>query len=215
MSYKTANKIFDLYCDRLVNLDKLKRYERYAYSDLNGYDIIDVSNAMKLLAANRVFNTYSLAENKMAELRKYAAADGSGLTTYFFCFFPDDIVSKLRKIDPDDEKGVIEYSHLTSDASNSEMYQLLNKEETPESFLNYCFHIGKSDPNFWGKVYDRIGITWETNDDKDPIYVLIKHGINYEPKDASVKSQTSTNNQINVPSKSKNIFKLLKEKFFK
>ena len=215
MSYKTANKIFDLYCDRLINLDKLGRYKKYGYSDLNGYDVIDISNAMKLLAANRVFNTYTLDDTKKTELKKYASEDGSGLTAFFFHFFPDDIASKLQRIDPDDENGIIEYSHLTSDTMNSEMYQLLNKEETPESFLNYCIHIGRTDTNYWGKVYDRIGILWETNDDKDPIYFLIRHGVNFQSKEKPIEVETKLNDEIKPDDKTKNIFKKLKEIFFK
>jgi hypothetical protein len=215
MSYNAANKIFDLYCDRLINLDKLGRYKKYAYSDLNGYDVIDISNAMKLLAANRVYNTYILDDNKKAEFKKYASEDDSGLTSFFFHFFPDDVANKLRRINPDDEKGIIEYIHLRSNAMNSEMYHLLSKEETAESFLNYCIHIGRSDPNFWGKVYARIGISWETNDDKDPIYVLIKHGVNYEAKEKQIEVEPESNSESKPLEKSKNVFKLIKERFFK
>ena len=212
MSYKTAAKIFDLYCDRLINLDKLGKYKKYGYSDLNGYDIIDVSNAMKLLAANRLFNTYSLDDNNKAELKKYASEDGAALINFFFHFFPDDIASKLQRIDPNDEKGIIEYSHLTSDAINSEMYKLLNREETTDSFLNYCIDIGRTDPNYWGKVYDRLGILWETNDDKDPIYVLIRHGVNFQSKEKPIEDEIKLGGEIK---QTKNIFKKIKGIFFK
>jgi hypothetical protein len=215
MSYKTANKIFDLYCNRLLNLDKLARYQKYGYADLNGYDIIDISNAMKLLAANRVFNTYMFNDNKKAELKKYALEDGSGLTSFFFHFFPDDIASKLRRIDPADEKGFIEYAQLTGDTMNVIEYQLLNKEETPDSFLNYCIHIGRTDPNYWGKVYERIGISWETTDDKDPIYILIKNGVNFQPKVEPREVETKLSDEIKPVDTTRNIFKKLKERFFK
>jgi hypothetical protein len=215
MSYKTANKIFDLYCDRLINLDKLGTYRKYGYSDLNGYDIVDISNAMKLLAANRVFNTYNLDETKQAELKKYASEDGSGLTTFFFHFFPDDIATKLSRIDPNDDKGFVEYAHLTSDTMNSEWYKLLNKEETPTSFLNYCIQIGRTDPNYWGKVYDRIGISWETDDEKDPIYILIKLGVNFQPRDRPLQIDTNINHEINPVPQSKGFFKKLTERLFK
>ncbi len=183
MSYNTANKIFDLYCERLNNVAKLGRYKKYAYSDLNGYDVIDIANAMKLLAAYRVFNASSVDDSKITELKKYASEDSTGLIIYFSNFFPEDIANKLRRIDPEDEKGIIEYVHLTSDWMNSELFQILSKEETPRSFLDYCIDLGRTDPNYWGKVYDRLGITWETNDDKDLIYVLIRLGINFKSKE--------------------------------
>jgi hypothetical protein len=215
MSYNTANKIFDLYCDKLVNLDKLGGYEKYGYSDLNGYDLIDISNAMKLLTAVRVFNTYTPDENKRCELKKYASQDGAGLAAFFFHFFPDDVANKLKRIDPNDKKGIIEYAHLTANAMESEWYQLFNKEETPESFLNYCIHIGRSDPNYWGKVYERIGISWETNDDKDPIYFLIMNGVNFQPKETTFKGSSKLDTEITPESKSKSIFKRIKDRFFK
>lgn len=184
MSYFTANKIFNLYCDKLINLNKSGLSKKYRYSDLNGYDIIDISNAMKLLAANRVYNTYFLDEKKRTEIENYALQDASGLHNYFFHFFPDDEYDKLIHvhIDNDNGKEVIEYSNLANYVLNSETYQLFSEQESPQSFLNFCIDVGRSDSNFWGKVYDRIGISWETNDDKDPIYVLIKHGVNFEKK---------------------------------
>ncbi len=47
MSYNSAIKIKDLYSKLLVNS---KTYP-HGYSSLNGYDIIDVSNAIKLIVA--------------------------------------------------------------------------------------------------------------------------------------------------------------------
>ena len=121
----------------------------------------------------------------------------------------------MQKINPDDDKGIIEYSHLTGNEINSEMFQLLNKEERPDSFLNFCIDIGRTDVNYWGKIYERIGILWETNDDNDPIYVLIKHGVNFQSKEKPLVVKTNLNDELLPDSKKKSIFKKLKELFFK
>jgi hypothetical protein len=184
MSYKTADKIISIYAELLMNLKKLSKYEKYAYSDLKGYDLIDISNAFKLTAAYRVFNAYDLTNRKVDEFKKYAEEDGSGLMQFFFHFYPDNVANELKKLDPNDKMAMLSSIKLTSD-SQDELRSHFNKEETPDSFLDYCISIGRSDPNYWGKVYKRIGITWETNDDKDPIYVLIRHNVNYQSKEVT------------------------------
>ncbi len=215
MSYFTANKIFNLYCDKLINLNNSSLSKKYRYSDLNGYDIIDISNAMKLLAAFRVYNTYLLDQKKRAEIENYAVQDASGLHNYFFHFFPDEDYDKLIHVYIDNEKEVIEYSNLANYILNSETYHLFSEQESPQSFLKFCIELGRSDPNFWGKVYERIGISWETNDNKDPIYVLIKHGVNFETKKNQF-DESQTSNRENKPfEQPKNLFKRIIEKFIK
>lgn len=195
ISYNTANRIIDIYAALLMNLSKLGKYEKYAYSDLKGYDLIDISNALKLTAAFRLYNTYDLSDKKIEEFKKYAEEDGSGLMQFFFHFYPDNVVSELKKLDPNNQMAILDSIKLTKD-SQTEIEELFNKEETPNSFLNYCISIGRSDPNYWGKVYDRIGIEWETNDDKDLIYVLIRHGVNYQSKESLLKEETNPITEI-------------------
>jgi hypothetical protein len=213
MSYGTAHKIIDIYSELLMNLSKLEKYEKYAYSDLKGYDLIDISNALKLTAAFRLYNIYELNDKEIEKLKWYAQEDSSGLLQFFFHFFPDNVASELKKLDHNNEMAILDSIKLTKD-SQSEIQQLFNKEETPDSFLNYCISVGRFDPNYWGKIYERIGIRWETNDNKDLIYVLIRLGINYQSKENLLKDQTEPSTETIAPKTSKNIFKRLKEKLF-
>lgn len=96
MSYTTADKIIAIYSNLLMDLDKLGRYEKYSYSDLQGYDLIDISNALKLTAAYRVFIATDINDRKLEEFKKYADEDGSGLLQFFFHFYPDEVTGELK-----------------------------------------------------------------------------------------------------------------------
>lgn len=171
MSYNTADKIVDLYSGLLVNIKNLKQYERYGYSHLKGYDVVDIANAMKLIIAYRFFNN-----EKFEDTNNYVSAASSALSAFSFQFFPDEIAQKLKLIDlTDDRQAILDYSKLTRDSEQLEMNKLLNPQETPESFFQYCISLGKTNPDYWETVYSRIGITWETDNDRDRIYFIIKN----------------------------------------
>lgn len=169
MSYKLADKIITLYSNLLINSKKFKPHEKYSYSDLGGYDIIDVSNAIKLNIAYRVFIN---DDQKPIDLAKYAETSSGALFGYLDLFYPDHIVTELNSICGDDIHAFAKRYELKKDISNEIQTQLFN-EETPESFLEYCISIGKSDHDYWEKIYDRIGITWDSSDDYDRIYINI------------------------------------------
>ncbi len=175
MSYNTADKIILIYADLLINNSKLGQFEKYSYSILDGYDLIDILNALKLTTAYRVYTTEYIDDRKLDEFNRYADEDGASLTQFFFFFYPEEVVSELKNLDPNDKKSLIESIKLTEN-SQSELKLLYGKEETVKSFLDYCLHIGNSNPNFWELIYNRIGITWETNDENDYINFLIKYG---------------------------------------
>lgn len=173
MSYSTADNIISIYSNLLINADQLGRYEKYSYSYLEGYDLIDISNALKLTAAYRVFIHTDIDERQLERFRKHAAEDSHGLMLFFFNFYPDNVVVELNKLNSDDKMAIIESIKLTT-GSQSEMQALFNKEEAPESFLDYCLHIRKSAPEYWEKIYNRVGITWETKDRFDHINFSIE-----------------------------------------
>lgn len=99
--------------------------------------------------------------------------------------------------------AMLESVKITKD-SQTELEALFNKEETPKSFLDYCLHIGNSAPDYWQKIYNRIGITWETKDKYDYINYAIEYG----------NGKTTTSNiQVQEPKPSLGILRQLKKLF--
>jgi hypothetical protein len=147
-----------------------------------GYDVIDLANAMKLLTAYRVFITRNPDDKKVLELTKYASEEYAALAGYDLYFVSDEITLQLRKIDATREDALIEYVRISSLKKINPINEALQHLETGSSFLRYCLEIGAFDANYWGKIYNRIGITWETSNEKDRIYILIKHHVNFIPR---------------------------------
>jgi hypothetical protein len=181
MSFLTAMKVFDLYAQRLIDLDKLELYEQYGYSDMDGFDVIDLANAMKLLMAYRVYTLRSDSEQEVAELTKYASEDDSALAGYELYFVPDETAALLKQIDPLQPDAMAESARICCAKKPHHLHDEIQKIETGSSFLRYCLNVGASHSNYWGKVYKRIGISWETHNDQDWIYKLIKNKVNYSP----------------------------------
>jgi len=200
MSYNLADKIITLYSNLLMNLDKLKLHEKYPYSALNGYDIIDISNAVKLNIAYRVFISDDKKPNNVAE---YTEASSVALLGYLDLFYPDNIATEFNAIYGDDIQAFSKKYELTKDILKDIETQLYD-EETPKSFLEYCISTGKSDPDYWKKIYDRIGITWDSSDDYDKIYINIalQYGLlNTKKTNVETKKTKSTLSIIKTPSR--------------
>jgi len=211
MSYTTADKIIDIYSHLLMNLNKLGFYEKYRFSDLQGYDLIDVSNAIKLMIAYRVFISSDIDESKIEELRKYAVAGSAALLSFLDNFYPDKIVFELNKIDPNDKMAFSTHIEIKKD-SEAEIKALLYNEEHPDSFLHQCLLIGRSDSDYWEKIYNRLGITWETNDEYDKIYIniAIKNGTANSNK--SSKQINETKSSLGILGNFKKLFRSTKNK---
>lgn len=208
MSYNTADKIILIYADLLMNNSRLGQFEKYSYSNLDGYDLIDISNALKLTTAYRVYTTEYIDDRKLDEFNRYADEDGASLTQFFFFFYPEEVVFELKKLDPNDKKSLIESIKLTEN-SQSELKLLYDKEETVKSFLDYCLHIGNLNPNFWELIYNRIGITWETNNENDYINFLIKYGNGFSSIDNGLTKEPKKS--FGIIECFKSLFKMSKE----
>jgi len=210
MSYITADKIVDLYSGLLINIKNLRQYQKYGYSDLKGYDVIDIVNAMKLIIAYRFFNN-----EKIEDTNNYVSAASSAISAFSTQFFPDEIAQKLKLIDlTDDRQAVLDYFKLTRDSDLLEMNKLLNPQETPESFLKFCTFLGTTNTDYWETVYSRLGITWETNNDRDRIYFIIKNKYLFTRTENQEKITTSLTIKEKHLSSPKNIFKILRDKVF-
>jgi hypothetical protein len=213
MSFDTADEIINLYSKLLIDFSKLKKYAAYSYSDLKGYDPVDVSNAINLMIAYKFFNNPMDDNNETIELNKFVSNAESSLF-WFSDFFPDEVADKLSKINQSNPlQAVTESIRIKSDSENFEWHHLINSIERPDSFLTYCQTIGNKDPDYWEKIYLRIGIKWETNNINDRIYFIIKNKVHFNQIiNADKKADRSTKTtDLTIR---KNLFKLFRDKVF-
>ena len=215
MGFNTANKIVVIYSKLLSNLENKNIYEKYSYSELNGYDIIDISNAMKLMIAYRYFNLTTNDTQKLLKLNEYITVTKTALFSFSDFFYPDEIVLKLKQIDTTDS-GLrsLQELELTNDSENFEMNKLLYLQETPDDFFKYCTLIGNDNPYFWENIYHRIGLTWETNNEEDRIYFIIKHKDYSNQKSDKINNPVTSTLTSDSHNRQKNFFQFLKDKFF-
>ena len=176
MSYHTAERIVDIFSGLLVNLEKLPKYERYSYSSLQGFDIVDVNNALKLIIAYDYFHLADREVEGAKRLQNYVDAAASGLAGHPMYFYPDGIAKQLEQIDVADEKEAFrQWADLTANYEDHAWHKLSMEEETITSFFRFCQHIGREIPGYWNLIYKRIGITWEPKDENDPINLLVNY----------------------------------------
>lgn len=172
LSYKTAEKIIEIYADLLMK-DNRTIYQKFGYSELQGYDIIDVDNALKLQLAYRVFNTDIFDEKANQEFELYVNQNNNGLWHFFLHFVPDEIVPSLDQLDPDDNESMLKSIQIEGDYQDSEQYKRFQTQENQHSFLQFCIAVGNKDVDYWEKVYKRLNLVWDERDKKDPIYYCI------------------------------------------
>ena len=215
MGFNTANKIVAFYSSLLSNLENKKIHEKYGYSELNRYDSVDISNAMKLMIAYRYFYLKTNDTEKSHKLEEYIAAAKTSLYCFSDSFYPDDIIVELNQINTTDSRlRDLRQIELTNDSDSFEMNKLLYLQETPDEFFKYCMIIGKDNPYFWENVYHRLGLTWETNDEEDRIYILIKHKDFFNQKGNAVNNPVASTSTDNTHNKKNNLIQLLKERLF-
>ncbi len=173
MSYNTAEKIVNLYSDLLVNMGEKSEYKVYGYSDLQGYNILDVDNALKIVVAYSVFNLNKSDENALKNLKAYSSNAGGAVVSFFTSFVPDEVIPEIDKLDPNDKNSLLDFIDLTNNYKDSDLYKTFLNQETHGSFLKFCLDIDRSDINYWEKIYARLSLTWDTKDVKDPIFFII------------------------------------------
>lgn len=189
MSYNTAEKVVDIYAGLLENLTSLPKYQRYGYSSMQGFDIVDISNALKIIIAYDYFNLSKNDKVGTERVEKYVMTASSSMAGNDLYIYPDGIAKQLEQIDNSNEQeAFLEWCKLTQPNEDYPWIKMKANLETPDSFFRYCLHIGNNDPDYWEKVYERIGISWETNDPKDKIYIMVENKdifarrFNYEGK---------------------------------
>lgn len=213
MSYDTADNIINLYSKLLMDQDKLKGLEKYGYSAMKGYDIVDVSNAINLMVAYKFFNEGRDNKERINDIKEYIFKAGGAISVYSFNFFPDEVAHDLRQIDTSNLKeSTLERIRVTQGEEYYEWNELIKAKETPNSFFSYCEFIGNKDPDFWEKVYSRLGIAWESNNSEDKIYFIIKYKDYFFDRKKDNKNAQIENQNISVENNATSIFTSLKNK---
>ncbi len=169
MSYKTAEKIVDLYSSLLVKNDH-PEYHAYGYSELQGYTVFDVDNALKIIIAYDVFNSKS--QNDIDKVTQYAENASAAVFHFFSSFVPDEKIPEIERLDPNDKMSLLKFLDLKGDYFHSPFYEEFSKQETHQSFLNFCLSIPRSDTNYWDLVFKRLDLVFDIKDTKDQIFII-------------------------------------------
>lgn len=175
MSYNTAQEIVDIYSNLLVNKGRFSDFSVWGYSDLKGYTIFDVDNALKVIIAYSVFNLRDNDENGLAKLKGYCSHASTATLAFFDSFVPDEIIPEIEKLDPSDKTSVIKFIDLKGYFEDNELYKIYKHKETHESFLNYCLYITKKDKDYWEKIYERLELVWDAKDHTDPVTIIVNN----------------------------------------
>ena len=170
MSLTTAAKIADLYCELCSKDPEVGKYRFYKYANLNHFEIIDIQNAFKILTSYKIFEANS--SFKIDKAKEYADLAGGLLYGFHMFFAPDEIAEKINHLDKSDKLSTIEFVKLKQSIPQNEEW---NNSETLSSFMGYLLSLDKKDENFWEKVYERIGISWDKNDSDDQITFIINN----------------------------------------
>lgn len=159
MTIREAEEILDI--TRSALQDESDPYYHRA-SLLKGYDVFQIDKALKLRIANEFlcFADRDDGDQRFTEgLNTYSGIPFSIANL----FVPDDQLARLEQLSPDSPdffktKLAISPSMLDSDGNFKD--GRLASLETTDSFGNFCRSIGASDPNYWKKVYERIGLEY-------------------------------------------------------
>jgi len=167
MTIKKANFILDVICDE--NLDKTSREDHQIFA-IGGYNEFQVNIALKLNIANE-FLLLSQIFEKDDELEK---AFSNALSNYEHLYLDilEDFgtiyeIDDLYETDPDS----IEFKQILTNIRHRQT-GLVNKDgvlfdkdsiESLTSFGNYCKLLGVKDPDYWQKIYNRLGLDYTTS----------------------------------------------------
>ncbi len=190
LNFTVADKIIDRYAQLLQDLPNLPLYDKYGYSDMGGYDVIDISNSLALMAAYRVRTTDLIDEKKLEDFKKMANEDGVAILQYFKHFIPDNEKYELNQLDKSSPDFLINSIKIKSDFHESDVWKKSLNTETPESFLEFCIQVKRNEPNrYWHIIFRRLNVECDTSEIYDRIY--------YEFKVESEKSLQKINNPVN------------------
>lgn len=171
MSYKTATEIVDIYSSLLVKENP--SFHAYGFSELQGYTILDVDNALKVIVAYDIFNMKK--EEDLVRIRQYSKAAGGAVFSFFSKFVPDEVIPDIERLDQKDKSSILKFYDLVGNFEESPYYKAFSSQETHESFLNFCLNLQRSDENYWEKVYDRLSLVFDTKNTSDQIFIIVNN----------------------------------------
>ena len=135
MTIPEAEKILDIVSAALQDI----QHRHHPISALKGYDISQICIALKLQIANEFLY--------LADRDDFDSQFAEGLKLY------GGIPWQIIRFVPDNQvENIITTPVFTLDD--------LSPLETPESFGDYCKHIGANDPIYWQKIYTRLGLEY-------------------------------------------------------
>lgn len=194
MSLETAEEIISLYTDLCSKEAPSNKYKVFKYSDLKGFDIIDINNAFKISSAYQVFDLGSENIDKIKEFIKSAEMVVGGFS---FFFAPDEVAKKIIELDKKNKDATKEYLLLRRLLPKRDIEDL----ESIESFFNYCISIDRQNENFWELVFNRLRIQFDDINTNDSITFIIQNKHLFFKK-IEIKTKVSPLNEsedMNIP----------------
>jgi hypothetical protein len=161
MTIQKALDIVDIVTPLMINRSQENRHY-FGYSELKGFDIIDVLNALKLFNAFNYYQKGILQKIDKDKILTDANYDNSFITNLCSSLVPDQILTELNVYEYNSIEYIAKVFELTNELDTLKM---LVESETVESFLRYCTKIGWDDSDYWLKVYYRLGIVFNPNDE--------------------------------------------------
>lgn len=161
MTIQKALDIVDIVTPLMINRSKENRYY-FGYSELKGYDIIDVVNALKLFNAFNNFQKGILQKIDKDKILMDANYDNAFVINFCSSLVPDNILTELNKYKYRSSEYIAKVSELTNELDT---LKKLGDIETVESFIRYCTEIGWDDSDYWLKVFYRLGLVFNPNDE--------------------------------------------------
>lgn len=157
MTIAEAEKILDIVYSALQDTS----HRHHPVSALKGNDIYQICAALKLQIANEflLLAHRDDFDQQFAEgLRLYDGIPWIIVTT----FVADDLV---------DERFAEGVFNLIEPSTMDFKDERFASEETGTSFGDYCKNIGPNDPNYWRKIYARVGLEYTAGSPKanDPV----------------------------------------------
>ena len=160
MTIQKANEIMDIVIPLMINRNQEDR-SYFGYSELKGYDIYDVDNAIKLYDA---FYYYKKGSLEKEELNKIWNNDDAFLYNLCRSLVPDKTLTELKKYK---YRSSEYFSKVFELVDHKEFDIFMNSEnETVESFLKYCIKVGRDNPEYWVRVYYRLGLVYNPDDEE-------------------------------------------------
>ena len=153
MTLAEADRIIDIVLEALQADDDIPFHP---VSRLQGYDLLQFVAAVKLRLASM---SLALAETGAPSERfdeEVTFWESGPFNSFSSLFIPDIEFHKLRHL-PRDSKEYYDTVMLLKCSTSDERFLEL---ETISSFAEYCRFVDPSDPLFWEKIYDRIGLPY-------------------------------------------------------